>query len=85
MKQPFITDSVFNAHSLLVSEMESSYEVMRTMPVEGKVRSPLLATLVRKVSIPLAIQDPKDTGRLSRCVHTELMKERDDGWVQRSL
>ena len=58
---------------------------MRTVPVEGKVRFPLLATLVRKVSIPLAIQDPKDTDRLSRCVHIELMKERDDGWVQRSL
>ena len=58
---------------------------MRTVPVEGKVRFPLLATLVRKVSIPLAIQDPKDTDRLSRCVHIELMKEREEGWVQRSL
>lgn len=65
--------------------MESFYEVTETMPVEGKVIFLLLVIPVRKISIPLAIQDPKGTDRLSRYVHAELIKEKGDGWMQRSL
>lgn len=65
--------------------MESFSEVTETMPVEGKVIFPLLVILVRKVSIPSALQDPKDTDRLPRYVHVELIRKIDDGWMQRSL
>ena len=46
--------------------MESFYEIPKTMPVEGKVIFLLLVILVRKISIPLSIQDPKGTDSLSR-------------------